>query len=253
MLAAVFLPTTVLAVAVSQGYKSSQQLAAGTLVSLDSAQPGSVTPANPKNIDNLVGVVASDGDSSLSLGSADDMVQVIGNGVNQVIVTDADGSIKTGDYLTVSVIAGVGSKAKSNAKAIGTAQADFNGQEQGDSHRSIVDAGGKTKTVALGRIPVLLTYSLQSASDKGVNLQQLILAITGHSTSPTKAILILIILVLAVALIATISFSAVRSSMQMIGRNPLAGKEILKSLRNILATSIGIAIATTLIILLLLL
>lgn len=254
MLGSMFVSSVALAAVVSQGYKSSQSLAAGTLVSVDSKDPSSVLPTNPDTIDNLVGVIATSGDSSLSVSSADDMVQVIGNGVNEVIVTDAGGPIKVGDYLTVSLIAGVASKAASGAKVIGTAQADFTGQEPDDSHRSIADSKGKNKSVAIGRIPVLLTYSLEAANtDKGANFQQLIFALTGHSTSPTKSVMILVVFALAVSMIAAICFSAVRSSMQMIGRNPLAGKEILVSLRTILGTSIGIAIAATLIILLLLL
>jgi len=108
---------------ISEGYSSSENLSVSTLVSLRENSSDEVTAATNENVENLLGVVVSANSSSISItSSVTNQIQVATSGTMDVLVSDINGEIARGDYITASPIAGIGMKATDNARIIGVAQ-----------------------------------------------------------------------------------------------------------------------------------
>jgi hypothetical protein len=108
---------------ISQSYSTTENLSLSSLVSLKENSSDEVIAATYANVDNLLGVVVSATSSSLSLtNNLENQVQVASSGTLQVLVSDINGSITRGDYITASPISGVGMKATDNARILGPPQ-----------------------------------------------------------------------------------------------------------------------------------
>src|SRR4051812_3591345 len=94
------LGSSVLAVTLAQNFQSSEALARGTVVSL-SSQDGNVDKASRDNLGNLFGIVVESGDISFGQNGQTSVVSVASSGVVDALVSDINGSIKTGDAVTV--------------------------------------------------------------------------------------------------------------------------------------------------------
>jgi hypothetical protein len=236
----------------SQGFATKTPIASGSLVSLDAKSSGSVLVADLNNINNLFGVVVPPASASISLsGSGSGQVQVVTSGTASVLVSTAGGDIKVGDYITVSAIAGVGQKVTdSSSKVVGTAQTDFNGSGEGVTKRSIEDASGKKKEVAIGQIPVVIGVSTYTSTDGKQNyvvpnwLQNLSNTLAGKDVSPIRIVIAGIILFIALTSVTVLLYSAVRNSIISIGRNPLSKSSVLGGLMQVIGIAGGIMLLT---------
>lgn len=229
----------VVAAAISQGYRSTETLVAGTLVVADkNDQDGLVIPANNENSDNLVGIVVSEQDATLAVADPTDSLQVATNGTTQALVTDIAGEIKSGDSITASPISGVGMRATSNVKIVGVAQADakYNGKTT-----TIKNKDGKEETVKIGTVPVVIQVSYYVPETKKSpipeQLQLFIDSIAGKQVAIERLIASAAIVLAAVITIAILLYSAIHNSMISIGRNPLAQTSIYRGLWQVIITS----------------
>lgn len=248
---AVALGSTAKAV-LSQSYPAGSTLPAGTLVVLNT-QSGQVEQADPNNVDRLFGVVvptvSAGGNSSTPTGQ----VQVATSGEADMFVTNAAGAIHIGDYLTASPISGVAQLAgAANVRVIGTAQANFSGSGSGVTNQTLsaAVAGGHQKQVAIGQIPVAInttnyTPTAGRAPYAVPNwLQSLANATAGKAVSPLRVIVAMIVLVLGLLCITVLLYSAIRSSLISIGRNPLSKGSILRGLAQVAGISAAILVAS---------
>ena len=232
----------------SQGYTSSTDIAAGSLVSLDSKNSNTVDVTTLDNAPRLFGVVVPASSASISLsGSSSNQVQVATTGSANVFVTNAAGSIKVGDLLTVSSIAGVAEKVGAqSARVIGTAQASFDGTGSDATKRTITTAGGKSQEVAISQIPVVIavsTFTSTSGKQSYVVpnwLQNLSNTLAGKSVAPIRIVVAGLILLIALVSITVLLYAAVRNSIISIGRNPLSRTSVLKGLLQVMAISAAI-------------
>lgn len=130
---------------------------------------------------------------------------VVNSGVGYVLVSTINGTIKKGDYITSSVIPGVGQKTTEAENAIGIAEVDFN---------------VKNKNV-IGKIPI--TISIHNSTATGgigsLTMSEMLSVIPRY---------ILAVFIIAVALI--VSFKLVSKTagkaIEALGRNPLASRQI---------------------------
>jgi hypothetical protein len=232
----------------SQGYSASSDIAAGSLVSLDSKKSSTVETSTLDNAPRLFGVVVPPSSASISLsGIGSNQVQVATTGSANVFVTNAAGSIKVGDQLTVSSIAGVAEKVgDTSSRVIGTAQADFDGSGSGVTKRTITDAKGKSHEVAISQIPVVIAVStFTSTSGKQPYvipnwLQNLSNTLAGKDVAPIRIVVAGLILLVALVCITVLLYAAVRNSIISIGRNPLSRNSVLKGLLQVMTISAGI-------------
>jgi hypothetical protein len=235
----------------SQGFVTATPIASGSLVSLDAKTSGQVVVADLNNVNRLFGVAVPPSSTSISLsGVGSSQVQVVTTGTVNVLVTNAGGDIKLGDYITISPIAGVGQRVgDTSTRVIGTAQADFNGSGEGVTKRSI-NIGSGAKEVAIGQIPVVVAVSAYTATEGKQPyvipnwLQSLSNTLAGKAVSPLRVIIAAIILIVSLLCISVLLYAAVRNSIISIGRNPLSRGSVLRGLFEVMAIVVGILAVT---------
>lgn len=228
---------------IAQGFRYGAEGKAvpGTLVSSRSDNPETVVPSSLDNADLILGVVAKD--STLELSDDDSNLQVVRSGVTQVLVSDINGTVKSGDRVTASPIEGVGMRATENTVVVGIAQANLDDVKV--SEREIVDSSGEMHTVRIGLVPVQIETIFYVGQTDGESyvpgfLQGIADSVAGKQVSPARVIVAAILLLLLFISVAVLLYSATKSSIISIGRNPLSEKSVRRSLLEVGVTSIGI-------------
>lgn len=238
---------TVHAQAVVQGYSSNQTLEPGMIVQLDTTDTSKVLPATQEEVDRVHGIVVSPNDAPVSLepNSSTAEYYVASSGTYDVLVSDQNGSINKGDYVTVSSLSGVGEKASpSQTVVLGKALTTFDGSTNIEGTSSLTLSGGKKTTVHIGLVSVDISishnplYQQSVASAVPAQLQKIGASIAHKPVSLARIYISIAILIGAVGISATMLVTGVRSSLIAIGRNPLARSHIIRGLIQITFTSL---------------
>lgn len=235
-------PVSAISYAVERPTSDGKMLATGTVVIADGAE--TVRPARQQEGRYVFGAVAALTDESLSPGT----VGIVSSGVTSVLVSDIGGVIKSGDRIAISSIEGVGMKATTSGWMIGIAQRDFATIPREAVKEQVVTGEGEKITVSIKELPVLLSVSYYNPDTNGNGIagsvQNTLEAVAGHPVPVDRALLALLIFGIAMILLVTLIYSAVKTSIVSIGRNPLAHVKIIASLTKVLATSVGVVIIT---------
>lgn len=239
---------------VAQGFQSSSgDIASGALVSLEADTPNTVELSNTGNADRLLGVVGEQ--ALIELSDDDTAVRVVTSGVAHTLVSDINGDVQTGDHIAVSPIEGVGMRASTSAVAVGTAQASL---DSVDTHEQVVtDRDGDEQAVQIGLVPVQVNIVFFPGPQDGspfvpAAMQNLANAVAGHQVSPVRVVIASLIMLLMFVSVVVLLYSATRSSIISIGRNPLSGQAVHKSLFEVGLTIIGMLAFTVILIYLIL-
>jgi hypothetical protein len=231
----VLLHFSALADTVSQSYVASNTIPSGSIVSLQSGSSTQIELTTPNNLNSLLGIAVSAQSSLVNLNSVGGNTEVVSSGNAVVLVSDINGSINQGDSLTASPIAGVAMKATAPGKIIGTANVGFSAAQATD-HQQVTDKDGKTTTVNIGSIAAnvaLGNYQNQpTLNGNGIisAVQAVATSTTGKNISAARALLALMVLLVAVVISILILYTSVAGSIRSIGRNPLSRHTILQSL-----------------------
>ncbi|MFO0882398.1 MAG: hypothetical protein U0491_03025 [Candidatus Saccharimonadales bacterium] len=222
---------------VTQGYGSDVVLQRGMIVGLKKDDLRKVEPINNDQYERLHGVVIGANDSAVLLGNDNEKVYVASGGRFSVLVSDQAGSIKQGDYIAVSSVAGIGMKGGDYDPVIlGKALESFKGDDAGQlvGTAKVKDTNGKEQQIKIGRVLVDVSIGknplLKSDNNLPNALRRASEMIAGKSVSPIRVYLSLVILVVAAMIAGSLIYSAVRSSLIAIGRNPLSKKSIIRGL-----------------------
>lgn len=228
--------------AISQGFSTTEAgLTTGALVSLTSGSQSTVQLANTDRVNQMIGLI---GDRPLiELSDNDKQVQVVISGTTLALVSDINGSVRSGDKITASPIDGVGMKADSSSLVVGTAQADLTSVTT--TTKTLNDKKGQPQAVKIGSIPVQVNvtyYAVQQPNNSFLPpfLQSVANAVAGKEVSPVRVLISTILLTFGFISIAVLLYSSIRSSIISIGRNPLSEGAVRKSLLEVGATSMGI-------------
>lgn len=239
VLAALFVvvPAQVQAETLTQGYGSDELLKRGMIVGLKTDDLRKVETINGDQYERIHGVVVAANDSAVLLGRDDEKVYVATVGRFSTLVSDQNGKISKGDYVTVSSVSGIGMKAGDTDPVIlGKALDEFDGGDnnQVDSTATIKDTSSKEHQIRIGQILVDINIgknprlkidnSLPSVLRKASEL------IAGKPVSPIRVYMSLAVLAVATMIAGSLIYSAVRSSLIAIGRNPLSKKSIIRGL-----------------------
>lgn len=234
----------ILAQSVTRSYSADETIGLGTLVA-GTDDPDKVKVADKDSAKELKGVAVRRSDSPVTLSTEGQQVFVASNGSFEALVSDENGAVKSGDYITVSSNPGIGMKAGDNHEiALGKAVGNFDGKsnvvgssttEGGDRYnygRVVVD-------IAVGTNPI---YKTPEPSQLPAILQRIGGTVADREVSPARvyaaAALFLAILVIAGAML----YSGVRSSLVSIGRNPLSKKVIYGGLLQVSIISLAVFI-----------
>jgi len=239
------------AATVSSAYNASGNTPSGSIVRLDPSNSNNVLPANSSSAFHLLGVVVPRDTSLITVNPSDSTVQVASSGTTPALVSDVNGAINKGDYISVSPIDGFGMKAESGLPVIGIAQTNFSSISGTITTKQIKDKNGKTVSVNVGfdRIAISIGSGVAAASNStNLNgLQKAVQSLTGRSVSTIRIMISLAIAVVAIVSLATLIYGSIYGSIISVGRNPLAKSVIMKTLTFVLimaAISAIVAIVT---------
>jgi hypothetical protein len=222
---------------VTQGYLSDVALQNGMIVRL---KPGSneskVEPVTMDSQKDMFGIVVSNSDAPVSISDPDQtQVFVATYGKYAVLVNTQNGTIKSGDLITISSIKGMGMKATRNEEYIlGKALSGFADNSNAIGHATL-DDNLKTE-VALGRIMIDIsvaknpTYAGDTVDGVPSFLQKAANAVSDKPITALRLYACLAVMFICVVVAGMIIFSGVRTGMTAVGRNPLARKSILRNM-----------------------
>lgn len=230
------------AAGIGQSFKTSESSTTpGAIMSLKEDTDNTVELATQERTERLVGVIGEK--PLLAIGDSASSVQVITSGVTVALVSDINGTIKAGDKITASPIAGVGQKATTSSVVVGSAQADLDLSKT--TQRELTDTDGTKHTVHVGSVPVQVNVMFYAAPNENASflpafLQDFANGVVGKDVSPVRVLIAFIIMILAFLSIAVLLYGSVKSSIISIGRNPLSETSVRKGLFQIGAIVVAI-------------
>lgn len=229
-----------------QGYASDTSLDNGTIVQLTGKDSNRIKVAAQSELQNMFGVTVDRNQLPLTISNGDlqNETYVAVSGTYNVLVSTQGGSIKSGDFVTLSAINGIAMKAGTEEKTVfGRAVANFDGQGVTLGTSEIKDSSGKTyKTVKLGSIPVTIDIKRNpNIKSTKVNvpepLQRIGQIVAEKEVSPIRIYLSMGITAISLVAAIIVLYSGVRNGLISIGRNPMSKKSIFRALLEIILTS----------------
>src|SRR4051794_33572219 len=140
---------------VIQNHNADASVVPGMIVGFKGRDRSVIVPLASKNSRDMLGVVVPVNNATFTLtrqSNSPSQVLVATSGNYQVLVSNQNGTIKTGDYLTMSAMPGIAMKVTQYQESvIGTATADFDGSKGVIETVPLKGAPSKTK-VAIGNI-----------------------------------------------------------------------------------------------------
>lgn len=234
---------------IAESYTAEEALPMSTLVSLKENSSDSVVAANTGNVDTMIGVVIDRSDASITVTNGKDkQVQVAKNGTLQVLVSDINGTVEQGDYVTASPINGVGMRATGSTKVIGIAQ---NGLTNGVA-QTIKGDDGIEQNVKVGSVMVLVSVSgyIEKSENSFIPrpVQEIANTLAGRTVSALPILLSLGVFVVTLIVVTIIIYSMVRNGIISVGRNPLSSSAIYRNVIQLSVLVLGILVGAGVII-----
>lgn len=231
---------------VTQGYGSDTPLQNGMIVKLEDKDANKVEAVTTSTIDKIQGVVVAANDAAVTL--SDDankgQVFVATFGRYDTLVSNQNGPIAVGDYITVSSIAGIGMKAGSSEPVVlGKAAGGFDGTSNVVGTSTLTDTLGKHQGVSIGLIPVDVVVArnpLQrdTADNLPGFLRKVSESIANKPVSTARVYISLAVLLVSAFVAGGMLYAGIRGGLISIGRNPLAKKTIGRSIAQVIISSI---------------
>ncbi len=218
---------------IGKSFSSDEKLQRGMLVALKIDDQSKIEAVTNDSLDRLKGVVVQPNDLSITIdkeGSSSN-IYVASSGTYDTLVSDQDGPINAGDYISISSLAGIGMKATDAQKVVlGKAIGSFNG------HDNVVGSSSAEhgKKVNLGRIPVEIAVNknpwlkVPEAPKVPSFLGKLSQTIVNKPVSAPRIYLATAIFLATVFITGVMLYSGSRGGMISIGRNPLSRKVVTR-------------------------
>lgn len=238
------LATPAVAQSVVQSYSSVGSVQAGMIVQLVGA--GAIESLPQSSASKMFGVVINPNDTSVTLSSNSASAQtfVATSGTYNVLVSNQDAAIHTGDYITISSITGIGMRAGSSDQIVlGKAAGNFDGVNNTVGSTKVNYSNGHSATIELGLIPVAINVEhnpLDQSTQSSLPgfLQRAGQSLTNKPVSNGRLYISLAVLIITTIIAGSLLYGGVRSSITAIGRNPLSKQSITKSLIQVTFTSL---------------
>lgn len=234
-----------------QGYGAERALDNGTIVTLSDKDSRQVEVAEQSNEQNIFGVTVDRKQVPLTVSNdkLKNEVYIAVSGTYNVLVSDQNGSIVAGDYITLSSVDGIGMKAETKQKTVlGRAAGSFDGKNSNLGKTTLKDASGKDhQTVKFGLIPVTINVQRNpniksTKSELPDFLQRLGQEVAQKQVSPVRIYLSMAITATSIITAIVMLYVGVRTGVISIGRNPLSKKSIFRALLETILTSLLILI-----------
>lgn len=230
--------------AVSEGYGSDQTLQRGMIIRLKKDDTTKIEPVGADDSEHMHGVVVAANDAPVTLAKDGQKVFVATTGHFDVLVSNQNGSLKPGDYVAVSALAGIGMKAGTKEQyVVGRTLAGFDGAKDVISSLDVKDSSGATRSVSIGRVQVDVTVAknpLLQATEPNVPefLRKASESIAGKPVNAVRIYLGILVFGITAVLAGSLMYSAIRNGLVSIGRNPLSKKSIIRSMFQVIITGL---------------
>lgn len=228
---------------VTQGYGTDESLQKGMIIRLKKDDATKIEALSQDDIDKMHGVVVDANDAPFTISSDGQKVFVANVGRYEVLVSDQNGPIKVNDFITISAIKGIGTKAGDTEQVVvGRATAEFDGKTNVIGSTDI-KIGNTTKRVNISRIQTDLGIArnpLLKAKEPNMPeiLKKATESIAGKEVSPAKAYTGVVIFILSSIISGSLMYSGIRSGIISIGRNPLSKKSIVRGMFQVIITGL---------------
>lgn len=238
---------------VIQSYNAGPTVLTSMLVELQPKNKSTVVPLTNTDIGNMLGVVIPTSSATIVLtpqNVSTQQVLVVPSGNYNTLVSNQNGPIKAGDYLTVSAVPGIAMKADSNNPLIiGRAVGSFNGTNSVNT-LSLKNAQAGSLKVSVGQIAVDVQLApdplyLKNSNSILVFLTRAEYDVTNKPVSPARTYLCGLVFLATILITVVILYTGTRTSIVAVGRNPLASKKIsLSMIKTIFSGLLVFAIGT---------
>lgn len=219
----------------------------GTIVSIDKTDPQSVELATLTNSEYLLGVVVADNQSSVTFTKAGSETTVALSGEVAVYVNDANGDIKTGDFIGASWLEGVGMKSldQNNQKLLGIALEDYDASSAKAYGEIETSSGVKDVSVDVIKVRLFDKEGIAENTKSKDGLEDILSSVAGKQISYAKVLASSILFLVTLTVAGMFIVSSIRGSFISIGRNPMASATIYKSLLHVSGLSVLVLIIGT--------
>ena len=217
----------------------------GSIVILTGKDSNRVKIASQKDVTNMFGVVVDR--TQLPLSVTNDGIEnetfVAVSGTYTVLVSNQEGNINAGDYLTLSSLNGVAMKAgDTDVTVFGRANANFNDSNISLGTTTLKDSAGGTKTVKLGSVPVTIDIkSNPNHKSTDVNAPEFLKrvgeAVADKEVSPIRIYIGVAIAVISLLAAIAVLYAGIRNGVISIGRNPMSKKSIFRAIFEVILTA----------------
>ena len=244
--------TTVLPVAAEtygggsvSSYAADAPIDNGRIVLLTGEQSNRVTIATQKDVNNMFGVVVDRTQLPLSVTNEgiENETFVAVSGTYNVLVSNQEGSINAGDYLTLSSLNGVAMRVGDEEVTVfGRANGNFNDSSVSLGTTTLKDSAGGTKTVKLGSVPVTIDIKTNpNHKSTDVNAPEFLKrvgeAIADKEVNPIRIYIGVAIAVISLIAAIAVLYAGIRSGVISIGRNPMSKKSIFRAILEVILTA----------------
>jgi hypothetical protein len=217
-----------------RGFKANGTLEPGIIVALSGNSNDAVDIATEKDPTKIYGVVIDPAQAPFTVQKSGQQVFVATGGSYPTLVSTQNGTIKAGDYISVSSVNGVGEKVKDQPTIIGKADAGFDGSSQTITTTTEGYKIGRINvSIIPGRNPLVKDYLAIPAP-----LKRFGEAIAGKNISAVRIYVALSVFAISAIIALSVLLVGVKSSITAIGRNPLSKKSILTGLFQVITVAI---------------
>jgi hypothetical protein len=237
-----FLHSSAVLATVAESFSATADARPGVLVSLSADDPNKVDLASSSNEAKYFGVVTSATASNIVIKNNAKDLYVTSSGETDVLVSGINGDVRKGDTLTLSSIEGVAAKQDKlvNRRIIGVALSDFDAKTAVSYN---LQNSKNNESIAVGFVKVRLNEQIVYTNDLKKDKAGIIGFLgdlVGRDISFLRATLSIIAFVLCLLAAAIFMVISLHGSFVSLGRNPLAGAQIFKSLSRMTLLCLGI-------------
>ncbi len=219
---------------VAQTYNAGPSVLPGMIVEPESKDQATVVPASGRDVSKSIGVVAPVDGADIVLtppSVSEQQVLVAPSGRYNLLVSNQNGSIKAGDYLTISALDGISMKAGSDRpEVIGRAVGSFNGSSNAIGTEKLSTSAGQHAAVAIGVVPVDIRLGPNPLYHDSSNLPGWLSkagsSVANKPVSSARFALSLGVLAATLFMAGSMFYGGIRGGVTAIGRNPLAKKAV---------------------------
>lgn len=220
-------PAAAWAEPVIQGYATDSVLVTGQVVAIADKSNNKVTSATADKLEKMYGVVVDPGAALVTLTKDGEQVFVAASGRYAVLVSDENGSVSAGDFVSLSSAPGIAAKAtEKQALVLGKALENLNGRTPVTTTASGAIITRLLVDVQIGKNPNqktdknFLPEFLQTAGNR----------VAGKPVATSRLYAAAGLLIISAGIAVALLYAGVRSSIISIGRNPLGKKGIIRGL-----------------------